>query len=242
MSTPSMAQMLEAGVHFGHQTRRWNPKMRRFILGERNGVHVINLRCTLERLAAAQEALVNVRRSGRPILFVGTKPIARPVMQACAEKLGESYVITRWLGGMLTNFSTVRRSIERLGEIEQMEKDGSIKNRVKKEVLMLGREREKLNEVFGGIRNMKGQPGLVVISSIKHEHLAVAEANRLHIPVIALCDTNVDPDLVTYPIPSNDDAVKALDLLMTALVDAAVSAAPVADKDVAAAVEAKEDN
>ncbi len=241
MSTPSMAQMLEAGVHFGHQTRRWNPKMRRFILGERNGIHVINLRCTLECLSAAQQALVQAKRSGRPVLFVGTKPIARPVMQACAEKLGESYVTTRWLGGMLTNFATVRKSIKRLEDIEKMEKDGTFQALSKKEVLLLNREREKLNEVFGGIRHMKGQPGLVVVSDIKHEHLAVDEARRLRIPVIALCDTNVDPDLVTYPIPSNDDAVKALELLMAALVDSAVGAAPVAAEDKDEAAEAKKE-
>lgn len=221
MSTPSLKQMLEAGVHFGHQTRRWNPKMRRFILGSRNGVHVINLRRTLECLTEAQEALRRVKMSGRSILFVGTKPITRDVMKRIAEQIGESYVVTRWPGGMLTNYTTVRQSIRRLEEIEQMEKDGTFKDLVKKEVLLLNREREKLNEVFSGIRNMKGQPGLMVIGDIKYDHLAISEARRLRIPVIALCDTNVDPDLIDYPIPSNDDAVKSVDLLMSALISAA---------------------
>lgn len=220
MSTPTLKQMLEAGVHFGHQTRRWNPKMRRFILGERNGVHVINLRRTLECLVNAQASLRRVKQSGRSVLFVGTKPISRDVMKSVAEQIGENYVVTRWPGGMLTNYATVRQSIRRLEEIEQMEKDGTFKNLVKKEVLLLNRERERLEEVFSGIRTMKGQPGLMVVGDVKHDHLAVAEARRLRIPVIALCDTNVDPELIDYPIPSNDDAVKAIELLMGALVSA----------------------
>jgi len=220
MSTPTLKQMLEAGVHFGHQTRRWNPKMRRYILGERNGVHVLNLRRTLEVLVAAQAALRRVKMSGRSILFVGTKPIARDVMKNAAEQIGENYVITRWPGGMLTNYSTVRQSLRRLEEIEQMEKDGTFKELVKKEVLMLNRERDKLNDVFSGIRTMKGQPGLMIVGDVKHDHLAVSEARRLRIPVIALCDTNVDPELIDYPIPSNDDAVKAIELLMGALISA----------------------
>lgn len=228
MSIPTLQQMLEAGVHFGHQTRRWNPKMRRNILGQRNGVHIINLRRTTEALEAAQKALQQVKQSGRSILFVGTKPISREVMKQMASKIGESYVVTRWPGGMLTNYTTVRQSIRRLEEIEQMEKDGTFDNLVKKEVLMLNREREKLDEVFNGIRNMKGQPGLMVVGDIKYDHLAIKEARRLRIPVIALCDTNVDPDMVDYPIPSNDDAVKAIELLMGALI-AGVSTMPKGD-------------
>ncbi len=225
MAMPTMQEMLEAGVHFGHQTRRWNPKMKRFILGERNGIHVINLSKTLEGLAKAQEAIRTAKASGRRILFVGTKDTARASIEQCAAQTGEFFVTKRWLGGMLTNFATVRNSIRRIDDIEKMEADGLFKQLTKKEVLTINRERAKLMGVFRGIREMKDLPALVVVSDIKFEHIAIAEARRLGIPTVAICDTNVDPELVDFPVPGNDDAVKSIELLLGTMV-APVAGAP----------------
>jgi small subunit ribosomal protein S2 len=213
MSLPTFEELLEAGVHFGHQTRRWNPKMRRFILTERNGIHVIDLRKTLAALEVAAEVFKKVSDSGRSVLFVGTKITSRKAIREAAESKGQYYVTKRWLGGMLTNYKTVRESIRRLEKIEQMEREGVFSELQKKEVLELNRERAKLEEVFSGIRHMKGLPGLIFISDIKHEHIAVAEARRLRIPVVAICDTNVDPDQIQYAIPGNDDAVKSVQVI-----------------------------
>jgi small subunit ribosomal protein S2 len=214
MALPSIEEMLEAGVHFGHQTRRWNPKMRRFILAERNGIHVINLQKTQAALEESKKVLRDIATAGKSILFVGTKSTSKLVVQEVANRIGHYYVAKRWLGGMLTNFATVKQSIRRLEKIEQMEKDGTFKELTKKEVLGLNAERAKLEEVFGGIRHMKGLPSLIVVTDVKYEHLAIAEARRLRIPLIAICDTNVDPDTVDYAIPGNDDAVKSLNLLI----------------------------
>jgi small subunit ribosomal protein S2 len=229
MAMPTLEEMLEAGVHFGHQTRRWNPKMKRFILTERNGIHVINLKKTQSSLEVAAAAVKKVAASGKGILFVGTKVTARQIIQETAEKAGQFFVTKRWVGGMLTNFATVRQSIRKLESIEKMEKDGVFKEMSKKEVLELNRDRAKLEDVFSGIRHMKQQPGLMVISDLKYEHIAVAEAHRLRIPIVALCDTNVDPDLADFPVPANDDAVKSMDLILSYLTESIVSAAPVAE-------------
>jgi small subunit ribosomal protein S2 len=219
IEVPSIEQLLEAGSHFGHQTRRWNPKMKRFILAEKNGIHVLDLRKTQEGLEAAAKLVRKVSSQGRSILFVGTKVTAKQVVQEAAERKGQYFVTKRWLGGMLTNFQTVKQSIRRLEKIEQMEREGVFKELQKKEVLNLNREREKLEEVFGGIRHMKALPGLVFITDLKHEHLAVAEAKRLRIPVLAICDTNVDPDQADCSIPANDDAVKSISLITNFLAD-----------------------
>lgn len=216
---PSIEELLEAGAHFGHQTRRWNPKMKRFILAEKNGIHVLDLRKTQEGLENAAKIVQRVASQGRSVLFVGTKVTAKQVVQESAERKGQFFVAKRWLGGMLTNFQTVKQSIRRLEKIEQMERDGMFQELQKKEVLNLNRERAKLEEVFGGIRHMRALPGLVFITDLKHEHLAVAEARRLRIPVIAICDTNVDPDLVDAIIPANDDAVKSISLITNFIAD-----------------------
>lgn len=216
---PSIEELLEAGSHFGHQTRRWNPKMKRFILAEKNGIHVLDLRKTQEGLEAAAKLVRKVASQGRSILFVGTKVTAKQTIQEVAERKGQYFVTKRWLGGMLTNFQTVKQSIRRLEKIEQMEREGVFKELSKKEVLDLNRERAKLEEVFGGIRHMRGLPGLVFITDLKHEHLAVAEARRLRIPILAICDTNVDPDVADCVIPANDDAVKSISLITNFIAD-----------------------
>lgn len=223
MQLPSLKEMLEAGVHFGHQTRRWNPKMRKFILSEHNGIHVINLKKTQENLEAAEKVVRKVADAGKQVLFVGTKVTSRKVVQDTAEKTGQFYVTKRWLGGMLTNYQTVRQSIRKLEKIEKMAKDGTFEELTKKEVLQLNKERQGLEEVFNGIRNLKGLPSLIVITDVKYEHLAIREAKKLRIPIIALCDTNVDPDLVEYAVPANDDAVKSVTLVLDYLTQSLVS-------------------
>jgi small subunit ribosomal protein S2 len=213
MSLPSIEDLLKAGAHFGHQTRRWNPKMKPYILTQKNGIYVINLDKTRQGLEEAGKAVKAIAGKDRGVLFVGTKLTSKKAIRDAAESCGHFFVTHRWLGGMLTNFKTVRNSIRQLEKIENMERDGLFNELQKKEVLDLNRKREKLEEVFGGIRNMKQLPGVVVISDIRHEHIAVAEARRLRIPVVAICDTNVNPDLVDYVIPANDDAVKSVTLI-----------------------------
>ena len=214
MELPSLKEMLEAGVHFGHQTRGWNPKMRKFILSEHNGIHVINLKKTRETLEAAEKVVRKVAEAGKQVLFGGTKVTSRKVIQDVAGATGQFYVTKRWLGGMLTNYQTVRQSIRKLEKIEKMAKDGTYNELTKKEVLQLEKDRMGLAEVFDGIRSLKGLPSLIVITDVKYEHLAIREARKLRIPIIALCDTNVDPELVEYPVPANDDAVKSLSLIL----------------------------
>ena len=220
MAIPSIEDMLQAGVHFGHQTARWNPKMRPYILGQKNGIYVINLEKTRQGLEQAQQMARSVAASGRNVLFVGTKLSSRTVIQEAAKYCGQYYVTQRWLGGMLTNFQTVRKSIKQLENIEKIEQDGLFKELSKKEVLDLNRKREKLLDVFGGIRDMKSLPGLIFVSDIKHEHIAVAEAKRLRIPVVAICDTNVNPDPIDCPIPGNDDAVKSVQIMVQVVAEA----------------------
>ena len=211
---PSVEDLLAAGSHFGHQTQRWNPKMKPYILAEKNGIYVLNLSKTRDLLEEAGKAAAKISESGKTVLFVGTKPTARQVVLDAAAACKHFSVTNRWLGGMLTNFQTVRKSIKQIDKIDTMEQDGTFQALSKKEVLDKTREREKLLGVFGGIREMVNLPGLLVVTDLAHEKIAVGEARRLRIPIIGICDTNVDPTLVDYPIPANDDAVKSIKLIV----------------------------
>ncbi len=206
-------QLLEAGVHFGHQTRRWNPKMKRFIFGERSGIYIIDLQKTSEYLRAAQEFIKDIAAQGGKILFVGTKKQAQLIIEDEAKKAEMYFVKNRWLGGLLTNFQTVRKSIDKLNKIEQMKADGVWDNLKKKEVSTLSKERDKLLFNLGGIRDMNDLPSIVFIVDPRKEEIAIREARKLHIPIVAILDTNCDPDMVDYPIPGNDDALKSIRLI-----------------------------
>ncbi|MGQ2697427.1 30S ribosomal protein S2 [Campylobacter coli] len=216
----SMRDLLECGVHFGHQTRRWNPKMKKFIFGERKGIYVIDLQKTLRYFRYTYNIVRDAAAEGKTILFVGTKKQAGGAIKEYAEKCGMPYVNHRWLGGMMTNFGTIRQSIRKLEVIEKMEEDGSIKLLTKKEALMLTRKKEKLLAYLGGIRYMKTQPDMIFVIDTVKEKIAVQEANRLRIPVVAPLDTNCDPDLVTYPIPGNDDAIRSVQLFCQEMAEA----------------------
>ena len=222
MSTVTMKQMLEAGVHFGHQTKRWNPKMKPYIFGARNGIYIIDLQQTVGLWRRAYDFVVDLTSRGEKVLFVGTKKQAQEVVAEEATRAGMFYVNNRWLGGTLTNFKTVKGSIERLRSIERMETDGTFEKLVKKEVLNLRRDRDKLMQSLGGIKDMNRLPGAVFIIDPKKEHIAVAEANRLQIPVVAVVDTNCDPDLVDYVIPGNDDAIRSVKLFTANIADACI--------------------
>src|SRR5437867_304101 len=211
-------ELLEAGVHFGHQTKRWNPKIKPFIFDARNGIHIIDLSKSLNQLETACDFLAMTCRKGGHVLFVGTKKQAQEAVREAAKACGQHYVTERWLGGTLTNFSTIKRSIARMKEIEKMEADGSINQFVKQEQSVLRREAARLSKYFEGIRSMDKFPAAMFVVDIKREHNAVAEARRLNIPLVALVDTNCDPDLVTYPIAGNDDAIRSVRLLLTLLV------------------------
>ncbi|EAH8481167.1 30S ribosomal protein S2 [Campylobacter jejuni] len=216
----SMRDLLECGVHFGHQTRHWNPKMKKFIFGERKGIYVIDLQKTLRYFRYTYNIVRDAAAEGKTILFVGTKKQAGGAIKEYAEKCGMPYVNHRWLGGMMTNFGTIRQSIRKLEVIEKMEEDGSIKLLTKKEALMLTRKKEKLLAYLGGIRYMKTQPDMIFVIDTVKEKIAVQEANRLRIPVVAPLDTNCDPDLVTYPIPGNDDAIRSVQLFCQEMAEA----------------------
>ncbi|HEE9600277.1 TPA: 30S ribosomal protein S2 [Campylobacter coli] len=216
----SMRDLLECGVHFGHQTRRWNPKMKKFIFGERKGIYVIDLQKTLRYFRYTYNIVRDAAAEGKTILFVGTKKQAGGAIKEYAEKCGMPYVNHRWLGGMMTNFGTIRQSIRKLEVIEKMEEDGSVKLLTKKEALMLTRKKEKLLAYLGGIRYMKTQPDMIFVIDTVKEKIAVQEANRLRIPVVAPLDTNCDPDLVTYPIPGNDDAIRSVQLFCQEMAEA----------------------
>jgi small subunit ribosomal protein S2 len=207
-------ELLEAGVHFGHQTKRWNPKMKRFIFDARNGIHIIDLSKTVAGLDAACEFLSSTVLKGGRILFVGTKKQAQQAVKETAKECGQFYVTERWLGGTLTNFQTVKRSIARLKQIERMETDGTINNYVKQEQSVLRREAARLFKYFDGIRSMEKYPAAMFVVDIKREHNAVAEARRLKIPVVAIVDTNCDPDLVDFPIAGNDDAIRSVRMIL----------------------------
>ncbi len=220
MAVVTMRQLLEAGVHFGHQTRRWNPKMRRFIYGERNGIYVIDLRQTVGHIERAYTFTRDLVAKGGTVMFVGTKKQARDTIEWQAQRVGMPYVTERWMGGMLTNFSTIKSRIGRLKELEAMESSGTFELLPKKEVLQLEREREKLQTNLGGIREMAKVPDAVWVVDTVIEEIAVNEANRLKIPVIGILDTNCDPDVVQYPIAGNDDAIRSSALLTRIIADA----------------------
>ena len=210
-------ELLEAGVHFGHQTRRWNPKMKPYIFRAHNGVHIINLTQTVDQLQAACNFLGNTIRGGGKILFVGTKKQAQPIVRELAETHKQHFVTDRWLGGMLTNLKTVKQRLKRLKEIEAMEEDGSIAGYVKQEQASIRREKQRLVKNLGGIRHMDSTPDAMFVVDIKREHNAIAEARKLRIPIVALVDTNCDPELVDYPIAGNDDAIKAIQVIAAAI-------------------------
>ncbi len=219
MTQPQLQDLLEAGVHFGHQTRRWNPKMRRFIFAERSGIYLIDLQKTLRQLQAAQELMRSVVMRGEGVLFVCTKKQLKGILRTEADRCGAFWVTERWLGGMLTNFHTIKKQINRLKEVEQGLEDGAFEFFTKKEQLLFERERQKLNRNLEGIKNMARLPGVLYVVDAKKERIAVAEANKLGIPVVAIVDTNADPDLITVPVPGNDDAIRSVSLITRALVD-----------------------
>ena len=221
----SLRSLIDAGVHFGHQTRRWNPKMRPFIFGARNGIHIIDLQHTVKLFVKAYNFVVTTVSRGDSILFVGTKKQAADVIEEEARRCGMFYVTNRWLGGTLTNFKTVKGSIERLRTIEKMGEDGTFERLNKKEVLQLQRERAKLEKSIGGIKNMGGLPGALFVVDAKKEHIAIDEARKLEIPIVAIADTNADPDLIDFPIPGNDDAIRAIKLFTGKIADACLTGA-----------------
>jgi len=223
-STPQIQDLLEAGVHFGHQTSRWNPKMRKFIFAERNGIYIIDLRKTQRQIELAQELVRQVVSRGERILFVCTKKQLRPVVQGEAERSNSFYVTERWLGGMLTNFGTQKKQIRRLRELERGEEEGAFDFYTKKERLMLDREREKLEKYLSGVKDMARLPGAIFVVDAKKEKIAVSEANKLGIPVIAIADTNADPDLLTVPIAGNDDAIRSVSVISAAISDSIIEA------------------
>ena len=222
MSVISMKQLLEAGVHFGHQTRRWNPKMSRFIFTERNGIYIIDLQKTVKKVEEAYKFVKEVAETGKPILFVGTKKQAQEAIKEEAERSGNYYINQRWLGGTLTNFGTIQKRIARLKEIERMEEDGTFAVLPKKEVVQLKKQHERLVRFLGGIRDMQAIPDVMFIVDPRKERIAVAEAHKLNIPIVAMVDTNCDPDEIDYVIPSNDDAIRAVKLITSKMADALI--------------------
>ena len=220
MAVISMKQLLDAGAHFGHQTRRWNPKMRRFIFTDRNGIYIIDLQQTLTYIDQAYDFVKETVAHGGTVLFVGTKKQAQEAIAEEASKVGMPYVNQRWLGGMLTNFQTVHKRLARLKELESMEQSGGFEGRTKKEILMLTREKNKLQRTLGGMRDMSKVPSVVWVVDTNKEHIAVGEARKLNIPVVALLDTNCDPDVVDYPIPANDDAIRSVTVLTRVIASA----------------------
>jgi small subunit ribosomal protein S2 len=220
MAVVTMRQLLESGVHFGHQTKRWNPKMKRYILTERNGIYIIDLQQTLSYIDRAYDFVKETVGHGGTVLFIGTKKQAQEAVEEQARRVGMPYVKERWLGGMLTNFSTVYKRLQRLKELEEIELTGGTEVRTKKEQLVLSREKTKLERTLGGIRDMSRVPSAVWVVDTKKEHIAVGEARKLNIPVVAILDTNCDPDEVDYPIPGNDDAIRSAALLTRVVADA----------------------
>ncbi|MFM7685376.1 MAG: 30S ribosomal protein S2 [Actinomycetota bacterium] len=230
MAVVTMRQMLEAGVHFGHQTRRWNPKMKRFIFGERGGIYIIDLEQTLQRAEASYKFVRDLASKGGSVLFVGTKKQAQDPVRTYADKCGMPYVNERWLGGMLTNFETIAKRVAKMQEYERMRAAGEFEAMPKKEALLLTRELEKLQKNLGGIRSMTKRPDAIFVLDTKKEHIGVTEANKLGIPVIAVVDTNVDPDVVQFPIPGNDDAIRANALMCHVIAEAVLEGRYISDK------------
>lgn len=220
MAVISMKQLLEAGVHFGHQTRRWNPKMERYIFTERNGIYIIDLQKTVKKVEEAYNFIREVAISGKSLLFVGTKKQAQDSVKEEAERSGTYFINQRWLGGTLTNFSTIQKRIDRLKELENMEEDGTFSVLPKKEVIILRKEKERLEKFLGGIKGMNELPGALFVIDPRKERIAVSEARKLGIPIVAIVDTNCDPDEVDYVIPGNDDAIRAVKLLTERMADA----------------------
>ena len=243
MAVVSMKQLLEAGVHFGHQTRRWNPKMAEYIYMERNGIYIIDLQKTVKKLEEAYDFVRSLSEQGKTILFVGTKKQAQDAVREEASRVGMYYVNARWLGGMLTNFKTMRTRVERLAQLKKMQEDGTFDMLPKKEVMKLMGDMEKLEKYLGGVKDMKKLPGALFVIDPRKEHNAIAEARKLHIPIVAIVDTNCDPDEVDYVIPGNDDAIRAIRLISSTMANAVQEGRQGEDADVAAeaAEEAKEE-
>lgn len=221
-TAPNLEELLKSGAHFGHLTRRWNPKMKEFIFMERNGIHIIDLKKTQQFFQEALDEVAKLARAGKTILFVGTKKQAQDIVKTEAIRCGMPYITHRWLGGMLTNFSTVKKSLSRMEEIDRMEKDGTFDELTKKEALMLDREREKLEQTLGGIANMNHLPGAVFVVDTIKEHIAVNEAIKLNIPIVAMVDTNSDPDTPDYIVPCNDDSARTIQLITGKIADAII--------------------
>ncbi|MDE6595314.1 MAG: 30S ribosomal protein S2 [Oscillospiraceae bacterium] len=241
MGVVSMKQLLEAGVHFGHQTRRWNPKMAPYIFTERNGIYIIDLQKTVKKLDEAYNFIKSVAENGDTVLFVGTKKQAGDSVKEEAVRAGVHYVNARWLGGMMTNFKTIQRRIKRLEQLHQMEEDGTFNLLPKKEVVKLQLEIEKLEKYLGGIKTMKKLPGALFVVDPRKEKIAVAEAKKLGIPIVAIVDTNCDPDDVDYVIPGNDDAIRAVKLIAGAMADAVIEGRQGEQEEAAAAEEEEEE-
>ena len=240
MSVISMKQLLEAGVHFGHQTRRWNPKMSRFIFTERNGIYIIDLQKTVKKVEEAYKFVKEVAETGKPILFVGTKKQAQEAIKEEAERCGMYFVNERWLGGMLTNHQTIQTRIKKLRELEKMEEDGTFNVLPKKEVIKLNAEKEKLEKYLGGIKDMPELPGAIFVVDPRKENIAIQEAHRLGIPVVGIVDTNCDPDELDFPIPGNDDAIRAVKLITGAMATAVIEGRQGAEEEVVEEVETQE--
>jgi len=224
MAVVTMKSLLESGVHFGHQLKRWDPRMKKYIFTERNGIHIIDLQKTITAIKDSYDEIRKVASSGKSVLFVGTKKQAQQAIQSEAERCGQYYVNSRWLGGTLTNFSTIKKSLLRLKKIEKMEVDGTYDNLTKKEVSQLEKEKEKLQKNYGGIKEMKDLPGAVFIIDTHKEQIAVAEARRMGIPIVAVVDTNCNPEGIDYPIPGNDDAIRAISLFTSIIANAVIEA------------------
>ena len=237
----NMKELLESGVHFGHQTRRWNPKMKPYIFGSRNGIHIIDLQKTVKLFNAIHDFIVRTVSEGYPILFVGTKKQSHDAIIEESERCGMFYVVNRWLGGTLTNFQTIRKSIARLKELEKMVEDGSISRYTKKEALKMEKELVKLEKNLGGIKNMDDLPGAVFIVDPKREHIAVKEVKKMGIPVIAITDTNCDPDDIDYIIPGNDDAIRSIRLICSKIADACIAGHNLAEERLRAEAEIKKE-
>ena len=224
MAVVTMKSLLESGVHFGHQVKRWDPRMKKYIFAERNGIHIIDLQKTIQAIKDAYEAVRKTVEAGKTVLFVGTKKQAQQAIQKEAERCGMYYVNNRWLGGMLTNFFTIKKSLLRLKKLEKMEIDGTFENLTKKEIASLGKERSKLQKNLGGIKEMKDPPGILFIIDTRKEAIAVAEAQRMRIPIVAVVDTNCNPEGIDHPIPGNDDAIRAITLFTQIIANAVVEA------------------
>ena len=223
MTTGLVRQLLDAGVHFGHQTKRWNPKMKRFIFGSRSGIYIIDLEKTEQHLAAACEFVEQVAAKGGMVLFVGTKKQAKPILEEEAKRAKMPFVVNRWLGGTLTNFQTIRVNIDKMRQLRQQKAGGLFERISKKDAKQLGRQLDRLEESFSGLAEVERPPGCLFIVDTKREGIAVHEANRLNIPIVAICDTNADPDLVAYPIPGNDDAIRSVKLIASIVAESVIT-------------------